>query len=154
MSSARFEAPLTIDLEPSRLMAIGSALAHLLALVCLASCRLPLSASLVVGTLVAASFGCVSLWHLGASKARFIDQIHWRTDGKCLLRTADGRVRTASLRSSYTHPKVVILQFGVGRFSRRSVMILPDSADAQEIRRLRVELRIRRTLEPDELDAL
>jgi hypothetical protein len=74
----------------------------------------------------------------------FIEQVGHTADGRWLVRTADGREHSVRLLGSYIHPAVLILQFGLGRFTRRSVVVLPDSADAEEIRRLRVWLRTAR----------
>ncbi len=153
MSSAKFATPLTVELKRSRLLTIAGVSAHLLALACLAACRLPFGISMTLGALIAASFGYVALWHLGLSRICFIDQIRWLSDGEWQLRTAGGRIESASLLSSYTHPGVVVLQFALGRITRRSIVMLPDSADVEDIRRLRVGLRTRRSGEDDEIEA-
>jgi hypothetical protein len=154
MSSARFATPLTVELKPSRLLTIAGASGHLLALACLAACQLPFGISVTLGALIAASFGYVASWHLGLCKTCFIDQVRWLTDGQWQLRTADGRIHSTSLLSSYTHPSVVVLQFALGRLTCRSIVMLSDSANVEAIRRLRVGLRTRRSGEDDEIEAL
>ena len=63
-------------------------------------------------------------------------------DGRWRLETGDGGVQSARLIGGYAHPLLVILNFRLERGSRRSLALLPDSADAQSLRRLRALLRI------------
>ena len=76
----------------------------------------------------------------------FIEQLQCSSDGEWSLRTAAGVIRSARLQSSYIHPHALILRFAISRFAVRSVVILPDSAATDAIRRLRVYLLTR----PDE----
>ena len=64
-------------------------------------------------------------------------------DGRWLLQDQRGEMCQARLLpSSYLHPKLVILNFSLERFPRRrSLVLCPDSLDAQTLRQLRVRLR-------------
>ena len=58
------------------------------------------------------------------------------------LYTAKGVARDASLLpSSFVRPWLTVLNFSVGRFGRRSVILLPDAVDGEILRRLRVRVR-------------
>ena len=58
-----------------------------------------------------------------------------------LLYHADGRVLTARLlTSSFISHWLMILHFAPGQFQRRYVLLAPDSAESEKLRRLRVEI--------------
>ncbi len=57
------------------------------------------------------------------------------------LYTAKGVIRDASLlSSSFVRPWLTVLNFSVGRFGRRSIILVPDAVDAEALRRLRVRV--------------
>lgn len=62
-------------------------------------------------------------------------------DGRWRLETGDGVAYRAELRGGYAHPAIVILNFRLENGQRRSLTLLPDSADPDSLRRLRVWLR-------------
>jgi hypothetical protein len=78
----------------------------------------------------------------------FIQQIHQTADGNWTLRTATGTAYTVRLSTSYSHPGWVILRFSAPELATRSVIIPPDAADLDAVRRLRVYLQ---TTPTDEL---
>jgi hypothetical protein len=57
--------------------------------------------------------------------------------------TGDGGQHRGRLVSGYAHPLMVILNFRLENGQHRSLTLLPDSADADELRRIRVWLRTR-----------
>lgn len=67
-----------------------------------------------------------------------------REDGRWFLQDHQGGMHLARLLpSSYLHPRLVILNFALEqRPRRRSVVLCPDSLDAQTLRQLRVRLRV------------
>ncbi|MFZ1324758.1 MAG: protein YgfX [Candidatus Contendobacter sp.] len=79
-----------------------------------------------------------------------VTRIEW-IDGRWRLETADGARVSASLVSAYTHPLLVILNFRLEKGRLRSLTLLPDSADAESLRQLRVWLRVRRLDAAEEL---
>ena len=59
------------------------------------------------------------------------------------LYTSEGVVKNASLHpSSFIRPWLMVLNFSVGRFGSRSMILSPDAVDRDSLRRLRVQLRI------------
>ena len=70
--------------------------------------------------------------------------VHLLLDGQggWQLTQADGRVIEPRLcPDSRVTPALILLNFRVGRWRRRSLLLLSDSADAGALRRLRVRLR-------------
>jgi len=136
-------AALSIELRPSRLLLVSSGSAHVLAGVAVVVSSLPLwiKAAWIAGiTLALIRFG----WQYGYRRGRsFIARIE-RLDGVWRLEMGDGALHRARLTGGYAHPLVVILNFRLESGRRRSLALLPDAADAQALRRLRVWLRTRR----------
>jgi len=73
---------------------------------------------------------------------RFIRRIEW-LDERWQLATGDGRRYSGQLISGYAYPYVVIVNFRLENGQHRSLTLLPDSADVDELRRMRVWLRTR-----------
>jgi hypothetical protein len=133
--------PFTIDLVPSRLIMAGLFTCHCLAAASLLVSQLSVVVTLPLGLLIAVSLCYHSIHYAGLCSRWFIDRLTWSADEDWTVHTADGKERTARLLSSYVHPYIVILSLAAGRFVRYSVVILPDSADSDAIRRLRVCLQ-------------
>ena len=149
MSSARSAPPISLKLVPSRLLIIGVVLSHLLAAVSLVFVDLPLWSRITLGLLMAASFAFNAIRYGNPQSPGFIEQVTGSAGGQWRLRSAGGRQQEARLQGHYLHPKLVILNFALGRFRRRSIVLLPDSSDPEEIRRLRVRLQTMGEDEPE-----
>lgn len=145
MSSARSAVQLTLEPVPSRILFTALAVCHLLALVSLLICDLPVIITLSLGMLIGFSL-ILSYARYGYRRSRwFVERVSCLADGSWALQTADGRNHPAwLLESSYVHPRLVILNFALGGLARRSVVLLPDSIDADDLRRLRVRLLTQR----------
>ena len=139
--SAHSVLPFTIDLVPSRLLIAGILSCHCLAAASLLVADLPVAVMLSLGLLIAVSLGCNYTHYADPHSRWFIDRLFWSAEGNWTLHTADGQEKTVRLLSSYVHPYGVVLSFAAGRFMHCSVVILPDSADSDAIRRLRVCLQ-------------
>ncbi|TVR60192.1 MAG: hypothetical protein EA420_14945 [Candidatus Competibacteraceae bacterium] len=70
-------------------------------------------------------------------------------DGRWRLETGTGVVCRGQLTGGYAHPLLMILNFRLEDGGRRSVTLLPDAADPETLRRLRVWLRTRRDAEDE-----
>jgi len=126
---------------------VGLVAVHLLAAASLFFVQLPLWLKWLLGSLVGLSL-IGNLLCQGALRTRFfIDRIRC-TDEQWFVRMADGQERLARLIGFYSQPSVTILNFSFNFWHRRSVILLPDVTDPDEIRRLRVYLRIRQADEP------
>ena len=119
---------------------MGGGIGHLLAGVAVIISTAPLwiKAGLVIGIALAlVRFG----WRYGNRYSRaFVVRIEL-LDGRWRLETGDGMRHHAWLTGGYAHPGVVILNFRLEGGKRQSLTLLPDAADAEGLRRLRVWLR-------------
>jgi toxin CptA len=145
----RSRAVLIIDPRPSRLLLISGGIGHLLAGVAVIVCSLPLwvKAGFIAGIgLALVRFGL----QYGRRRGRgFVARLEL-LDGVWRLETGDGTLHRAWLTGGYAHPGIVILNFRLETGGRRSLALLPDAAEAEALRRLRVWLRTRRDAdEPD-----
>ena len=139
MSSVKSALPISLKLFPSRLLMAGMLACHSLALASLAVTAIPLLIAWALAGFVVASLVVCYACYGNARSRWFIERVYCTAEGWS-LRTADGCDRPARLLESYVHPRLLILNFRLGRFARRSLLVLPDSADASEIRRIRVRL--------------
>ena len=133
--------PLTLELVPSRRLVTLLITSHCLAGASLIFSNLSLAIRLLLGACIGASL-LFQHARYGNSRSRwFIDRISCSRDGQWTLRTAVGTLKTVDLLSSYVHFCAVILTFKAGKSSIYPLVILPDSADLNSIRRLRVWLQ-------------
>jgi hypothetical protein len=135
--------PLLVELYPSRRLLIGGGLSHLLAGVAVVLADIPwwIKVSVVVG--IGLSLVWFGLCYGYASGRGFIARIEW-LDGRWRLETSDGRVQRGQLIGGYAHPQIILLNFRLDSGGRRALTLLPDSADPDALRRLRVWLRTQR----------
>lgn len=67
----------------------------------------------------------------------------WQADGTWLLTLVSGRELTGQiLPTTYVSTTLVVLAFRCGRLRTCALVLLPDSLDADLLRRLRVRLRL------------
>ncbi|MDG4594113.1 MAG: hypothetical protein P9F75_00200 [Candidatus Contendobacter sp.] len=134
---------LIIEPRPSRLLLACGGGAHLLAGVAVLVGSVPpwIKAGFIVGIALAL---VRFVWQYGHRRGRgFIARLEL-LDGAWRLRTGDGTPHRAHLTGGYAHPGIVILNFRLESSGRRSLVLLPDAADSEALRRLRVWLRVRR----------
>lgn len=136
-------AALNIEPRPSRILLIGSGVAHGLAGVATIVASVPLwvKAGLLASIgLSLAWTGYRYGWRCGGG---FISRIEL-LDGRWRLETGDGIQHPAKLTGGYAQPGIVVLNFRLEGGWRRSVALLPDAVNSETLRRLRVWLRTRR----------
>ncbi len=134
---------LTFEPQLSRSLLAGSGIVHGLAGIATIVASVPLwvKAGLLAGIgLSLAWTGYRYGWRRGGG---FITRVEL-LDGRWRLETGDGARYPARLTGGYAQPGVVVLNFRVESSWRRSLALLPDSADLESLRRLRVWLRTRR----------
>lgn len=139
MSSARF-ATLTLDLAPSRILLLSGSLCHVLAVGSLLVTEIPGMVKWVLGAGLALSCLSFQLCYGVSASSQFIRRVEWAGGTRWRLYGGGCTGRTVRLLGSYVHPRLLIMSFGIGRFRRRSVLVLPDSGDSEGIRRLRARL--------------
>jgi hypothetical protein len=94
----------------------------------------------ILGVGLALSYLSFQLCYGLSASSWFIRRIEWAGGARWRLYGAGCTGRTARLLGSYVHPRLLIMNFGIGRFRRRSVLVLPDSGDPEGIRRFRARL--------------
>jgi len=155
MSSNEYATPLTLNIHPSRLAASTIFIVHLGAVMSVNLVSINISLKILISVLV-----LVSLWdvynRVSLKKRNSITQIIWGTDNNWILKTSDGHTRDAQLLpSTYVHTWMTVLNFkklnprlnsrlnfNTKYFRSCSCVLLPDSMDAGELRRLRVRLTL------------
>ncbi|MBL8260276.1 MAG: hypothetical protein JNM60_10745 [Candidatus Competibacteraceae bacterium] len=140
---------LSVDLRPSRLLLIGGAALHLLAGVAVVFSGVPHGAKAGFIALLVWSLASLGFRHGLRRSPGFIAGIDW-LDGRWRLRDGKGGRRPARLIGGYAHPLIVILNFRPDNAPVRSLALLPDAADAESLRRLRVLLRIWRDADAED----
>ncbi len=125
-----------IELKSSRLMGMLQAGMAMLAFVAIGLAELPAwaqwAAALAVASLVA--------W--GARRASRKETLRLAPAGRLQGRDATGEWRDVEvLGDSFVSPVLVVLRYRMEGESPRSLTLLPDSADTDDLRRLRVSLR-------------
>ncbi len=134
---------LSIKPRPSRMLLISSGGAHVLSSIAVIVCSLPLGIKtvLVAGIALAlARFG----WQYAYPKGKGFTSRIELLDERWQLETGDGVIHLANLRGGYAHIRIVILNFRLENGRQQSLTLLPDSADPDSLRRLRVWLRTQR----------
>lgn len=118
----------------------GLVIAHALALLAILFSPIDFPVKLILCLLPVLSAGlCYQLY--GNNKCRwFINRVCVTENDDWTIRLADQKERRVRLSGYYRHPRLLILNFSMPAFRRRSVVLLSDSADPDLIRRLRVRL--------------
>ncbi len=137
------ETPLRIEPGFSPRLGLFVVLSHILAIMVVAGLPLVVPLNLVLGLVVIISLVYnikTRVLRTGDSalKAVALDPVEgWS------LYMATGVVERATLHpSSFVRPWLIVLNFSVRRFDRRSLILFSDSLDRETLRRLRVQLRI------------
>lgn len=134
---------LRLELRSSPRLAAALSVAHIGAAGCLFPIELPVSVKLIVGAGLIISLVHTLCRHALRCSAHSICELGCNPEGEWELSTRRGEsFRGVRLSSSYVHPELVALSFRVGRWRRRSVILLPDALNAGDLRRLRVHLRL------------
>jgi toxin CptA len=133
-------APLELRLHRSRRLALLVFASHTLAVAALALMPLPLWLRLIgLGGVAFSLWRTVQRFLLGGAAA--VTGVNWDEAGVWTLEFGSGARQPAELLGdSYLSLHLVILNFRVGG-RRRSLVLFPDAAAPDELRRLRVRLR-------------
>ena len=137
-------AALNIQLRRSRILLISGSAVHVLSGIAAIVSSLPwwVKAGFIAGIVLSlAWFGYCYSYPQGR---RFIARIEL-LDGRWRLETGEGGMHRGQLIGGYAHLLIVILNFQLADGGRRSLTLLPDSADPDDLRRLRVWLRTQRS---------
>lgn len=133
-----------MELKPSR--RLGLWLAGLVLLACLAIARsaLPLAGQLVLAV------GAMAMGMWGWRRVSRLPPLRIGADGRLHSLDDAGEWREIEVQpDSFVSPALIVLRFRLGEGSIRALTLLPDSAPADDLRRLRVTLRWTRRTRSD-----
>ena len=144
MSSTKYAQPLRLHPKPSRILISLLSAGHLGAVLVLIPLDLPLLVKLLIAAVLAVSLWVALRKQPGSVAEGGVRSLIWQADGQWLLETADGEQWPATLhQSTYVHPWMVVLNFRQeGKPGLLSVVLAPDSLDAETFRELRVRLKV------------
>ncbi len=135
---------LHLEPRPSRLLLLSGGVAHGLAATATFLAGVPF---MVKAVLLAGMLGSL-LWlayeYGWRTSAGFIARADY-LDGRWRLETGAGLVYRARLTGGYAQPYLLILNFRLDNGHARTLLLLPDALAAEELRRVRVWLRTRRS---------
>lgn len=136
---------LRVEPHPSRILLIGGGVSHVLAgaAVLVSSVPLGIKVGWIAGIALALAW---FIWRYGHRDGHGFMACIELVDGRWRLEMGDGRSHRAQLTSGYAHPQLLILNFRLENGRSRALTLLPDAADPDALRKLRVWLRTR----PDE----
>jgi len=140
--STKSGAALSLEIRPSRALAVFLITVVALALWAVAGYPFPLAVrwGLGVGLIVAVYLEAAK--HFGLPPFRRVVGLRWAADGNWLLRMRGGRAVDATLLSAYAQVGLVVLRFRIQDRGVRTLVLPWDSIDGEDARRLRVRLRI------------
>ena len=136
MSSQKSVPALQIDLQPSRYLLAFILISHVGALVLLFLLPVALWIMLLLGSAI-----LFSLYRQWRDYVPGYKSLRWDSLDQWWLMDQTGKAVAAQLLpGSYVHPLMLVLRYRVHR-RVRSLVLLPDSADRDMLRRLRVRLK-------------
>ena len=125
-----------IELKPSRRLGLLLAGMTGLALVALWAAALPVWLQAALSALLVAAAA------LSVRRARPALRLRQRADGGLQAQAGAGEWRdVVVLDDSFVSPALIVLRYRMEGKRPRALSLLPDSADAEDLRRLRVSLR-------------
>ena len=133
---------LSLQLGPSRLLAIYISISHAVAAaaLCWSALHRPLLLWLLIP--LAISAGRSWVWHASRTASTAIGSLESLPDGEWRLVERSGVALSARLAPrNFVAPWMTILTFTVDRWRRRHLVLLQDNCDGDSLRRLRVRLR-------------
>lgn len=143
MSSQGSAPPVDVVVRPSRRLAGALFLGHALALGALAYAHLPPVMAAALAASVLTSFIFNFRRHAQRTGRRAVKRIVWSSEGVWLITDGVGDEHEATLEPEPTvTPELVVLRFRGADGVRRTALLLADSGDPDQLRRLRARLRL------------
>ena len=137
--------PLHLQITPSRLLAGALALAHATAILC----AIVFPPGWWMPGLASLALACSLVFHLRRDALQLtgdaVSALLLRDDGQCQLTLVNGDAVEGNIEgSTFVAPLLVVINVRPSPSGkRRSVVLMPDSAPAEDLRRVRVWLRHR-----------
>lgn len=142
MSSTRYATPLLVEPRPSLRLLSWVLISHSVFLG-LVFWAMPLS-MVLLGACLCVSLSLLTIWrrHFSRPSALYVRRATWHCDDAWALECGDGRCFPARLSlSGFCHTKLILLNFDLGKWRRRTLLLTPDTLPPETLRRLRQRLR-------------
>jgi hypothetical protein len=141
--SAASAPPVDLVVRPSRLLAGSIFLAHALALGAAAYAPLPPVLLAAAGATVVTSFIVLFRRHAMLLGRQAVRRLVWSADGRWELTDGEGATHPCTLLPEPTiGPPLTILRLADAAGRTRVLLLLPESAEREQLRRLRARLRL------------
>ncbi|MCG6862996.1 MAG: hypothetical protein LJE70_17230 [Chromatiaceae bacterium] len=155
MRSNRGRQPLRIRPRFSRLLTVFLSAIHGAALILVFAIPLDWYWQAGIATLVISGF----VYAMGDQVLFMVPwavrEATWRSDGTWTLTLVSGeQIEARLLASTFVSLRLLVLNFRCGLWYSRTVVLAPDALDAQLLRRLRVQLKLRGIANNSGSDAL
>jgi len=136
---------LLLQRRPSPLLGGGLLLCALLALLALSLTRLSLPVLLLLGVLLLLQLGWLWPRHVSLRHARAVTALRYDVAGWHVLRRDGSETAATLLPDTWVSTLLTVVRLReAGRWWSLSVILLPDAAAADALRRLRLRLRFSR----------
>ena len=143
--------PIRLHLKPSRRLSLFIDATHFTAFGLLLWLETLEASVLILVVPVLASWHLRRRTFVALEGREAIRLLEWRPEGDWILYDGQAVAQSAKLLGSSTvWSWIVILGFSAGTFKRRYVILPGDNADADQVRRLKVRLRLQRTRKDSE----
>lgn len=136
-----FSVPLQLRLRPSWRLAGILLVAHGGAAICLLISALPAWLTWLAILPVAWHLWYALSQHAFRCARTAVIELRLRDEARIQLVTSGGQALEAMLLGGYSRPMFGVLRLRLGRWQRRTVVLLPDMAEPDRLSELRVRLR-------------
>ena len=144
MSWTAYATPLSLDVQPSKILFWVLTLTHAGAAAALSALSLPGWTTACLAAAVLASYLWLTARHALLWHPRSVRRLRWGSGQRWQVGLRDGRELSATLRmDSFVRPWLTVLLLRPESGGPvRNVVLLPDMLEAEAFRRLRVRLRL------------
>lgn len=140
-SLTKFDQPLWVELEASRLLLVVAVTLYSVAAVAWWCAPAPPAIRFAAGAVLLLHFIHLYRVHIANTSIATVQALSWHPTRGWRLRGGDGRWFAARLLSPvFVSHRLVAVRFRTGRFRTRGVVLVADRLAADDFRRLRVRL--------------
>lgn len=137
----KFDRPLCLELGPSRILQLVIGLTHLAALLALMLAPLDIVALAVLAILVIANALYLYACYAGMRMPASIRKLGWTSAQGWYLPQLNGETLPVNLREPlFVSRYLLVARFASPRYRHHSLLVVADSLNADDFRRLRVRL--------------
>ena len=138
-----------VEIRPSRWLGLFLCATHLSAMIVVFASALRYPFCLVLLLPLVWSWARGWSVHVTLSHRTALEQVEWDANGAWnLSQRRGGQISAKLIERSFVSPWMTLLSFSCQHAFRRHVILLADNSDADQVRRLRVRLRLERSNTP------